>query len=84
VCGLNEVLIEREGMDPYSRRKIWELLQHEKSNKTIVLTTHYMDEADFLADRIAIMNDGQVHVDKHLLLLNELINRCNALEAACF
>lgn len=42
-----------------------------------------MDEADFLADRIAIMNDGEVSVDKYLLLLNQLINRYNALEAAC-
>lgn len=48
-------------MDPYSRRKIWELLQKEKKDKTIILTTHYMDEADFLADRVAIMNKGQVN-----------------------
>ncbi|XP_057304734.1 phospholipid-transporting ATPase ABCA3-like [Hydractinia symbiolongicarpus] len=48
------------GMDPYARRATWDLLQKYRGNKTIVLTTHFMDEADFLGDRIAIMADGEL------------------------
>ncbi|EDM17624.1 similar to ATP-binding cassette transporter sub-family A member 14 (predicted) [Rattus norvegicus] len=43
------------GMDPVSRRAIWDLLQHYKKDRTILLTTHHMDEADVLGDRIAIL-----------------------------
>ncbi|XP_070340893.1 phospholipid-transporting ATPase ABCA3-like isoform X1 [Equus asinus] len=45
-------------MDPVSRRVIWDLLQENKHNRTILLTTHYMDEAEILGDRIAIMVKG--------------------------
>ena len=48
------------GMDPYSRRSTWELLQKSKSGRVILLTTHFMDEADTLADRIAIMSEGRL------------------------
>eukprot|EP00002_Diphylleia_rotans_P010817 TRINITY_DN2139_c0_g1_i4.p1 TRINITY_DN2139_c0_g1~~TRINITY_DN2139_c0_g1_i4.p1 ORF type:complete len:1384 (+),score=248.88 TRINITY_DN2139_c0_g1_i4:167-4318(+) len=48
------------GMDPFSRRAIWSLLQRLKDNRTIILTTHFMDEADLLGDRIAIMNHGKL------------------------
>jgi ATP-binding cassette subfamily A (ABC1) protein 3 len=43
------------GMDISSRRKLWEMLKKNKNGKIIILTTHYMDEADILGDRIAIM-----------------------------
>uniref|UniRef100_A0A8C3VUA5 ABC transporter domain-containing protein n=1 Tax=Catagonus wagneri TaxID=51154 RepID=A0A8C3VUA5_9CETA len=46
------------GMDPVSRRATWDVLQQFKHNRTILLTTHYMDEADILGDRIAIMVQG--------------------------
>lgn len=46
------------GMDPISRRAIWNLLQREKNGKIILLTTHYMDEADILSDRKAIIAKG--------------------------
>eukprot|EP00794_Sanderia_malayensis_P017576 gene17576-19328_t len=48
------------GMDPSARRATWDLLQKHRTNKTIVLTTHFMDEADYLGDRIAIMADGKL------------------------
>ncbi|KAG6960403.1 hypothetical protein JG688_00009613 [Phytophthora aleatoria] len=48
------------GMDPYSRRFTWNLLQRNRDDRVIVLTTHFMDEADILGDRIAIMADGQL------------------------
>jgi ABC-type multidrug transport system ATPase subunit len=47
-------------MDPYSRRAIWELLNQSKRGRTIILTTHYMDEADYLADRVAIMSKVKI------------------------
>ncbi len=48
------------GMDPYSRRATWELLRKSKAGRTIILTTHFMDEADLLGDRIAIMAGGDL------------------------
>ena len=46
------------GMDPVSRRNVWQLMQEMKRDKTIILTTHAMEEADALADRIAVVVDG--------------------------
>uniref|UniRef100_A0A672NHM0 ATP-binding cassette sub-family A member 3-like n=1 Tax=Sinocyclocheilus grahami TaxID=75366 RepID=A0A672NHM0_SINGR len=48
------------GMDPSARRATWDLLQGEKRGRTILLTTHFMDEADLLGDRIAIMASGEL------------------------
>jgi ATP-binding cassette subfamily A (ABC1) protein 3 len=48
------------GMDTATRRKLWEMLKKNKNGKIIILTTHYMDEADVLADRIAIMSEGKI------------------------
>uniref|UniRef100_A0A5F9CAV9 ATP binding cassette subfamily A member 3 n=1 Tax=Oryctolagus cuniculus TaxID=9986 RepID=A0A5F9CAV9_RABIT len=48
------------GMDAISRRAVWDLLQQQKSDRTILLTTHFMDEADLLGDRIAIMAKGEL------------------------
>lgn len=47
-------------LDPYNRRTLWELIRNYKNGRTIILTTHYMEEADALSDRIALMNHGQV------------------------
>jgi ABC-2 type transport system ATP-binding protein len=48
------------GLDPQARRAIWEYIIQLKREKTILLTTHYMDEADFLADRIGVMDEGKI------------------------
>jgi ABC-type multidrug transport system ATPase subunit len=48
------------GVDTTSRRKLWEMLKKNKTGKIVILTTHYMDEADILGDRIAIMAEGDV------------------------
>ncbi|KAG7379409.1 ATP-binding cassette sub- A member 12 [Phytophthora pseudosyringae] len=48
------------GMDPYSRRSTWEILQNNRNGRVMVLTTHFMDEADILGDRIAIMAEGEL------------------------
>ncbi|KAL7984894.1 hypothetical protein Chor_003464 [Crotalus horridus] len=49
------------GVDPYSRRSIWDLLLKYRSGRTIILSTHHMDEADILGDRIAIISRGKLH-----------------------
>lgn len=49
------------GLDPVARRNLWELITDiKKQGKTVVLTTHYMEEAERLADRVAIMDHGTV------------------------
>ena len=48
------------GMDPYSRRSTWNILQNAREGRVILLTTHFMDEADILGDRIGIMGNGRV------------------------
>ena len=48
------------GMDPSARRATWDLLLQHKQGRTILLTTHHMDEADLLGDRIAIMASGDI------------------------
>jgi ATP-binding cassette subfamily A (ABC1) protein 3 len=47
-------------MDTSARRFIWEMLKNYKSGRIVVLTTHFMDEADFLGDRIGIMGEGKL------------------------
>jgi ATP-binding cassette, subfamily A (ABC1), member 3 len=46
------------GVDTFSRRAIWDLLLKKKKGRVIILTTHFMDEADQLGDRVAIMHKG--------------------------
>ena len=48
------------GMDPYSRRFTWNVIRSHREGRVVVLTTHFMDEADLLGDRIAIMGDGKL------------------------
>lgn len=63
ITGGSKIIILDEptsGLDPYNRRGLWELIRKFKKGRSIVLTTHFMEEADALSDRIAIMNHGQV------------------------
>lgn len=48
------------GMDPVSRRHVWDIIERAKRGRAIVLTTHSMEEADILGDRIAIMARGRL------------------------
>ncbi|XP_053412499.1 phospholipid-transporting ATPase ABCA3 [Nycticebus coucang] len=59
------------GMDAISRRAIWDLLQQQKSDRTILLTTHFMEEADLLGDRIAIMAKGELQCCGSSLFLKQ-------------
>nr|XP_031536282.1 retinal-specific phospholipid-transporting ATPase ABCA4 isoform X2 [Vicugna pacos] len=49
------------GVDPYSRRSIWDLLLKYRLGRTIIMSTHHMDEADLLGDRIAIISQGRLY-----------------------
>ncbi len=49
------------GLDPQARRNLWELVQHVRDKGvTVIMTTHYMDEAELLCDRVAIMDEGKI------------------------
>ncbi len=62
------------GMDAFARRQMWDLLRRLNSGSmTIILTTHYMDEAETLCDRIALIHGGKLdRVDKPVELIREL------------
>jgi ABC-2 type transport system ATP-binding protein len=63
------------GLDPQARRSLWELIRSiQQRGTTIVLTTHYMDEAEYLCDRIAIMDKGKIiALDSPDLLIDQLL-----------
>jgi ABC-2 type transport system ATP-binding protein len=63
------------GLDPEARRELWGLIRETRDNgTTIVLTTHYMEEASELCDRVAIMNDGVILAnDKPTKLIDDLL-----------
>ncbi|KAH9488682.1 ATP-binding cassette sub- A member 3 [Bulinus truncatus] len=60
------------GMDPAARRQTWNVLQSARRGRTLVLSTHYMDEADLLGDRIAIMAEGVVKCCGSSMFLKKL------------
>lgn len=59
VCCIDEA---SSGLDPLSRRKIWEILLAERGKRTLLFTTHALDEADALADHVIIMSKGALKV----------------------
>jgi ABC-2 type transport system ATP-binding protein len=63
------------GLDPQARRNLWDLIEHinRVEGKTIVMTTHYMEEAQVLCDRVAIIDQGRVQaLDSPLGLVHQL------------
>ncbi|HJM04562.1 MAG TPA: ABC transporter ATP-binding protein [Candidatus Saccharimonadaceae bacterium] len=65
------------GLDPQARRNLWDLIESIKAKGiTVVLTTHYMDEAELLCDRIAIMDNGKIlTIDTPKNLVKALLGR---------
>jgi len=63
LCGQSKFVLLDEptsGLDLSARRVLWNMLKEYKKDRVILLTTHYMDEADILGDRIAIMKSGKI------------------------
>ncbi len=65
------------GLDPQSRRNLWELIRKIRdSGVTIILTTHYMEEAEMLCDGVAIMDNGKIiALDTPKRLVADLLKR---------
>jgi ABC-2 type transport system ATP-binding protein len=60
------------GLDPQARRNLWDLIKEIRDNgTTVIITTHYMDEAEVLCDRVAIIDSGEIIV---INTPNELID----------
>ena len=72
------------GLDPVSRVAVWEMIGRIKAERglTILLTTHYMDEADRLCDRIAIVDHGQMKALDSPLKLKASIPGTNVLDVS--
>ena len=69
------------GLDVKARKKLWEIIQNLKNKMTIILTTHYLEEVECLADNIAIISRGKI---KAIGALSEILNQthCETLEQA--
>jgi ABC-2 type transport system ATP-binding protein len=65
------------GLDPQARRNLWDLIRDiQKRGTTVILTTHYMDEAELLCDRIAIMDNGRIiKLDTPKNLIKQLLGK---------
>ena len=65
------------GLDPQARRHLWDLIEQVREKGiSVIMTTHYMDEAEILCDRIAIMDNGEiVAIDTPRNLIKQLISR---------
>ncbi|HBB57947.1 MAG TPA: ABC transporter ATP-binding protein, partial [Chitinophagaceae bacterium] len=63
------------GLDPQARRSLWEMIRKiNEQGTTVVITTHYMDEAEYLCDRVAIMDTGKIiALDAPAKLIDELL-----------
>ena len=78
VCCVDEV---SSGLDPLSRRKVWDILLAQRSSRTIIMTTHFLDEADFLSDHIAILSKGTLKAEGSSAELKQLHGNGYTIEA---
>ena len=60
VCCIDEA---SSGIDPLARRKIWDILLNERGDRTMLLTTHFLDESEVLADHVAILSKGHLKAE---------------------
>lgn len=54
------LFLQTTGMDPITRRHVWDIIENAKKGRAVILTTHSMEEADILSDRIGIMTKGKL------------------------
>jgi ABC-type multidrug transport system ATPase subunit len=71
-------------MDPISRRAVWDIIQEAKQGRAIVLTTHSMEEADVLGDRIAIMVRGKLRAIGSSIRLKHKFGSGYQVSLACW
>ncbi len=69
------------GLDVLARRELWEVIRRMKEKITIILTTHYMEEAESLSDKVAVMVDGQIKAMGSVKELKEQTGADNLEEA---
>ena len=69
------------GLDVLARRELWEVIRRMKEKITIILTTHYMEEAESLSDKVAVMVDGQIKAMGNVKELKEQTGADNLEEA---
>ncbi|XP_044315107.1 LOW QUALITY PROTEIN: phospholipid-transporting ATPase ABCA3 [Drosophila rhopaloa] len=85
LCGGSKVIFCDEpssGLDQMGRHDLWRLLQKEKFGRTVLMTTHLMEEGEILGDRIAIMCEGQLHCYGTLRFLKQSQNTSYTLSCA--
>lgn len=85
LIGNPELLIFDEpttGLDPVNRKSVWNFIKELKNTgKTVLLTTHIMDEADYLADTVAIINKGNLLINKTAVEIKNQFNKLNVVFA---
>lgn len=71
------------GMDPVSRRHVWTLIQRLKSQKSIIMTTHAMEEAEILSDKLLVLNEGEVKCVGSPLELKKMLGKGYRISMIC-
>jgi ABC-type multidrug transport system ATPase subunit len=73
----NVILLDEPttGMDPVSRRHVWTLIQRLKMEKSIIMTTHAMEEAELLSDKLIVLNHGQIKCTGTPLQLKNMLGK---------
>lgn len=71
------------GMDPVSRRHVWTLIQRLKHQKSIIMTTHAMEEAEILSDKLLVLNEGEVKCVGSPLELKKMLGKGYRISMIC-
>ena len=71
------------GMDPVSRRHVWTLIQRLKKHKSIIMTTHAMEEAEILSDKLLVLNEGEVKCVGSPLELKKMLGKGYRISMIC-
>lgn len=71
------------GMDPVSRRQVWDLIQRLKKKRVVIMTTHAMEEAELLSDKLAVLNHGEVRCVGTPLQLKNLLGKGYRVNLIC-
>uniref|UniRef100_A0AC35U3S8 ABC transporter domain-containing protein n=1 Tax=Rhabditophanes sp. KR3021 TaxID=114890 RepID=A0AC35U3S8_9BILA len=78
LIGHTKVIILDEptaGVDPFQRKAIWELVEKMKISRTVILCTHYLEEAEVLADRVIVMKSGEIKAEGSISFLKKMVAR---------